>query len=82
MHIVVIASFDQSLLNFRGELLRTLRQAGHRVTTMAPFEDAGVQSQLRAMGIGTVNFPLQRTGMNPLADLAKIRVKIAENLAT
>ena len=72
MHIVLIASFDASLLNFRGELLRALLAAGHAVTALAPFVGNEVSGQLNAMGVKTLAFPLQRTGTNPLADVATL----------
>jgi glycosyltransferase involved in cell wall biosynthesis len=70
MKILILGSEAQSLLNFRGELLRDLAQRGHEVIAGAPnfktdqriyFENAGIRSWESNM--------LHRTGLNPVSDL-------------
>ena len=71
MRVLVAASLASSLVNFRGELLRELLAAGVDVHVTAP--DIGVdvisKSALESWGVVTHAIDLQRTGMNPWADL-------------
>ncbi len=68
---LLIASFPDSLINFRGSLLDALLARGLTVHVAAP--DLPVESdlhqQLLARGLVVHEIPLRRTGMNPLADL-------------
>ena len=69
MHVLVLASFAPSLLNFRGPLIADLIAAGHRVTACAPDLPPDVATRLTAMGAAPLAVPLRRTGRNPLADV-------------
>ncbi|MFA7586643.1 MAG: glycosyltransferase family 4 protein [Novosphingobium sp.] len=71
MKILVIASLAESLVNFRGPLLQALIAAGHEVHGAAPGLVPGTETgeKLKSMGIGLVDIPLTRAGLNPLADL-------------
>jgi glycosyltransferase involved in cell wall biosynthesis len=71
-HLLLLASYAPSLINFRGSLLEALVARGWRVTASAPNMD-DVKARLKAMGVSAVETPLARTGMNPLADLAYYR---------
>ena len=67
--ILVIASFTPSLINFRGALLKLFCDLGHEVLTCSPDPDEETIHQLDDLGIRHIEFPLQRTGMNPKQDL-------------
>lgn len=69
-HVVVLASFAPSLINFRGPLLEEMMRRGWRVTAVAPDMDADVAEALVQMGVAVEVVALARTGLNPLADLA------------
>lgn len=71
MKFLLIASFPDSLIKFRGPLLQALLAKGLDVHVAAPdLSGAGeVQSQLSAMGITLHEVKLERTGTNPLSDL-------------
>lgn len=73
MKIAVIAGYSPSLLNFRGPLLRALRDRGHEVLALAPDDDPAVPPALRRLGITFLPAPIRRSGLNPLADLAALR---------
>jgi glycosyltransferase involved in cell wall biosynthesis len=68
--VLIIAGSPQSLINFRGPLLRAMLEQGHSVEAAAPglSGDDGTKARLGEMGIATHNVPLRRTGLNPLAD--------------
>ena len=69
MHVVVLGGFADSLVNFRGHLLRALVANGHTVTACAPAASPEVQAKLAAMGVSYRDVTLSRTGLNPLSDL-------------
>jgi len=65
--ILIIAHYGKSLLNFRGELIKTLIKHGHRVILSAPEND--FKKELEGMGAEFVQIPLVRTGLNPIKDI-------------
>lgn len=68
MKILILASSDLSLINFRRPLIVAMRRAGHEVVACAPNEAHGVEVELRRLGVSFIDFPLRRTGLNPLID--------------
>lgn len=62
----------ESVLTFRGELLRAMVQHGHDVLALAPDEDPTVSSALADMGVAFGTVPLRRTGLNPVRDLQTV----------
>ena len=69
MKIMVIGSFARSLINFRGELLKTMVRHGHKVVACAPSIPDDIRSTLYAWGVQCQNITLSRTGMNPFTDI-------------
>ena len=71
MKFLVIASYADSLINFRGPLLDALLARGLSVSVAAPGLPAGsaVRADLESKGITVYEIPLQRVGTNPFADL-------------
>ncbi len=69
-HVLVIGSYPESLLMFRGDLLKTLVAGGHRVTATAGVAPESVERALLQIGVGYEPLPLERTGQNPAADLS------------
>lgn len=69
MHVVVFGGYADSLLNFRGPLLRALVAKGHKVTACAPSASAYVLGKLSEMGVDYRDVPVSRTGLNPLSDI-------------
>ncbi len=70
MRFLMIASYAESLIAFRGPLIAALQQKGLEVHIAAPDLPAGhqVRAALESRGVVVHHVPLQRTGMNPLAD--------------
>lgn len=68
--VMVIGSLGWSLVNFRLDLMQRMLAHGHRVTAVAPDLDDETRARLNGLGIATATVPMQRTGINPLADLA------------
>ena len=71
---LLIAGYPDSLLNFRGPLLRALLAEGLEVHVAAP--DLPVtclkRQELEALGVHVHEVTLKRAGMNPLADLKTV----------
>ncbi len=72
MRVVVVGVTAEGMLNFRGEMLRSMVANGHKVLALAPENDAGVRTALDTMGVAYSTFPLRRTGTNPLRDVSTI----------
>ncbi|MFK8078796.1 MAG: glycosyltransferase family 4 protein [Granulosicoccus sp.] len=68
--ILLVSSIDISLLRFRGRLIQRLIDAGYRVLVAAPEFSDPTRKALEDLGTETREFPLNRTGMNPLKDWA------------
>lgn len=68
---LLIAGYPDSLLNFRGPLLRALLAEGLEVHVAAPDLPATspIRQHLEALGIKVHQVALQRTGVNPLVDI-------------
>lgn len=69
MKIVVIGTLPYSLINFRGELLETLRSQGHSVVAMANNASKGEIEALQDLGVDYIDYPVSRSGLNPFGDL-------------
>lgn len=70
--IVVVASEPQSLVTFRGHLLSEMVKLGHEVYACAPGENDAVARDLAEMGVQYRAIYLNRTGVNPLADVVSL----------
>ena len=72
--VALIGGFGDLVVKLRGSLMGALRAAGHEVVVCVPAPSAearpGVESGLRQLGARLVEAPLDRTGTNPLAELA------------
>jgi glycosyltransferase involved in cell wall biosynthesis len=73
-HVLLLASYADSLINFRGPLIRDILAAGYRLTVAAPTITADLKARLEAMGAAVADAPLARTGTNPLTDLRYLKV--------
>lgn len=74
MKFLLIASYPDSLIKFRGPLLRALIAVGLEVHVAAPdlAETPDVCAELKALGITLHEIGLRRTGINPLGDLVTV----------
>jgi len=66
--IVVIASFPDSILTFRGALIAALQAKNFEVHVIAPFMDNAQLDELQDRAIVVHQITLSRTGLNPLSD--------------
>ncbi|MFV2092382.1 MAG: glycosyltransferase family 4 protein [Hyphomicrobiales bacterium] len=68
-HILVIGAFPESLINFRGDLIKALVGAGHRVTAMAAPASQEQIVRIKALGASFRAYPVARNSLNPVHDL-------------
>ncbi|WP_020558614.1 glycosyltransferase family 4 protein [Thiofilum flexile] len=66
---ILIGALPESLINFRGSLIQSLRKTNYQVTAMASETKTIVTQQLAAWGTNFCTYPVQRNNLNPLADL-------------
>ena len=71
--ILIIASFDGSLIRFRGDFIKSLISNGFEVFAAAPSYAAQHREEIINMGATPIEFNLQRTGLNPLKDIDSIK---------
>ncbi len=71
---LLVASFPDSLIKFRGPLIEALLAAGCEVHVAVPGLDphSDIATELTARGVQVHDIPLQRTGMNPVKDLSAL----------
>lgn len=68
MKILIIGGVSHSLINFRGELLNTLRHHGHSVMTCAGEPTEKAVSELKNRGIPFFPIRLSRASISPLSN--------------
>lgn len=68
---LLVASFPDSIIQFRGQLIKSLLDSGCKVHIAVPGLDPGseVFIKLNMLGVVVHDIPLQRTGVNPVRDL-------------
>lgn len=69
MKVVVVGNIAQSLVNFRGPMLREMVDRGHTVVAVGPENDPHHAKMLNDLGVKYRTVPLKRTSMNPFADI-------------
>lgn len=67
--IVLLSSQANSLVNFRGDLIKRIHLLGIRVYALAPDFDEVTRKKLLSLGAEPLDISLSRTGMNPVRDL-------------
>jgi glycosyltransferase involved in cell wall biosynthesis len=72
MRVLIIGAHEDSLIRFRGELLKTLVIEGHTVFACADGPAPAVAAELLSYGVTYHPISLARAGLNPLADLRSL----------
>ncbi|NRD20155.1 glycosyltransferase family 4 protein [Winogradskyella eckloniae] len=70
--IMLIASLDGSLIRFRGDFIKSLVDSGFEVYTAAPDYTDEFREKINNLGATTLEYNLQRTGLNPFKDFKSI----------
>lgn len=66
---MLIGSFAESLIAFRGRLLEEMVRMGHEVVACAPEGSDSLRTDLTRIGVHYQTLPLNRKGLNPVEDL-------------
>lgn len=86
LRLALITSYAPSLVNFRSTLIRTLCSHGVEVLALAPNFDSATREKIIDLGATPVDFPMSRTGLNPMLDalntwrLAQLLLKLKPNI--
>ncbi len=67
--VLIVGALPESLINFRGELIRSLNRTGYEVFALAAQADSATVAGIAALGATYVPYPVSRNSMNPIADL-------------
>ncbi|NQZ45282.1 MAG: glycosyltransferase family 4 protein [Flavobacteriaceae bacterium] len=71
-NVLIICSVAYSLINFRKDFIEALLANGYRVWCAAPDYAESIRNEVEGLGAQTVDFNLQRKGLDPLKDLKSI----------
>lgn len=72
MLIALIGNSAESMLNFRASLIRRAVSVGNCVAAFAPDYTIETREAVKSLGASPFDFPLNRGGSNPAADLASL----------
>ena len=69
-HILIIASYGPSLINFRLPLIKKLLSKGYKVSVASPIDEFSniFRKELKNLGVNINIFKLSRTGLNIFQD--------------
>ena len=67
--VVLFGNRAESIINFRGPILRAMVEAGHEVYAITPPFKSGSPDELLKMGVVHFSIPLHRSSLNPLHNL-------------
>lgn len=73
MKIFILGSYGPSLINFRGDLIKSIINNGHEVIACAPDDNGDIKKKIEDLGAKFEPIKMNRTGMNPIKDLILIR---------
>ncbi|PSU75073.1 glycosyltransferase family 1 protein [Photobacterium phosphoreum] len=72
--IIIIGGLPESLINFRGNLIRSFIDEGHDVVAMAGSAKLEIIEEIQKLGCRFVSFPIERNKLNPFSDLKVLLV--------
>ena len=70
--VLLFGNTSESLINFRGPLLRSMVEAGNDVYAISPPCTNAQNEFLESIGVTHIPIAFNRTGINPLSDLSTI----------
>lgn len=68
LHIILIGTLPSSIVNFRGDLVRSLVLKGCRVTAFSSGATEDEITKIEALGANYCDYPVSRSGLNPIED--------------
>lgn len=73
MKIIIVGAYPDSIVGFRGKLIEKFVNDGHEVIVMTAQGKPDVIGEVETLGAIFEAFPIQRNGMNPIADIETMR---------
>ncbi len=74
--VVIVAPYAASVPLFRGPLIKEFAQKGWEVIVLAPDFTPKIRETVMLLGARALDYPLDRTGINPVRDLQTLRVLV------
>ena len=75
--VILLGSFAESLINFRGPLLKEMTELGHSVIACAPDAPDIILKSLIKMRVEYRAIPFSRTGISPIRDIRVINTLVS-----
>lgn len=69
MKILVLSTSANTLLNFRGDMMKNMCKAGHEVIAAAPESEEEWKDKLASIGVKYASVPMDKNGTNPFKDI-------------
>lgn len=69
MRVLIIGAYPNSIIGFRGQLIKKLVDSGHQVLVMTAAAEQETVEQLQDLGAEFLSYNVQRNGLNPIADI-------------
>ena len=70
--ILVLGSYEESLIKFRGPMLKEMVERGNQVIACAPAASWEIRNVLNEMGVNYQDVTIDRNGLSPVKDLRTI----------
>ena len=72
MKIIIIGGLSDSLINFRGDLIKKLIESSNEVIGMADYAEPQLIKRIESLGCKFKPFPIKRNGLNPFVDIKSL----------
>jgi glycosyltransferase involved in cell wall biosynthesis len=69
MKILIIGAYPNSIVSFRGKLIRYFIEAGHEVIVMTAAATPDIVAEVESLGASFRPYSVERNGLNPFADI-------------
>jgi len=69
LNILIIGAYPNSIVSFRGKLIRNFIEAGHDVIVMTAEASLDVVAEVEELGASFRPYIVERNGLNPIADI-------------
>lgn len=69
MRVLIIGAYPNSIIGFRGQLIKKFVDSGHQVLVMTAIADQSVIVEVNNIGAEFLAYDVQRNGLNPIEDI-------------
>ena len=68
--LMLVSAFPESVVRFRGDLIRSFVERGYNVSVLSAEANAEIKEEINDLGSRFISYDIDRNGMNPLRDFA------------